>query len=48
MDREMKSSERVLQMFLKAVREAAVRGAGKPSYKGAFEAEVPKCVKKQK
>ncbi len=40
--------ERLLRTILKSINRAAVRGAGKPSYKGAFEAEVPKCLKKQK
>ncbi len=40
--------EQLLRTVLKSIHRAAVSGAGKPSYKGAFEAEVPKCLKKQK
>lgn len=39
--------ERLLMTILKSIHRAAVRGAGKPSYKGAFEAEVPNKLKRQ-
>jgi hypothetical protein len=48
MNSKRKIREKLLRAVLKSIHRTAVRGAGKPSYKGAFEAEVPDKLKRKK
>ena len=48
MNSKEKGNKKMLQALLKMVRNAAVRGAGRASYKGAFEAKVPDSLKNRK
>ena len=48
MNSKEKGNKKMLQALLKMVRNAAVRGAGRASYKGTFEAKVPDSLKNRK
>lgn len=48
MNSKEKRSGKMLQALLRLIRSTAVRGAGRASYKGSFEAKVPDSLKNKK